>query len=247
MGTVRLVELDDGLKVFASSGIEVRFLHEEIFRSHCYRFPLPDRPFVIDVGANIGLFSLFVKRERPGASILAFEPVPETAAVLRRNIEFHRLSAIDVHDIALGSEPDDAVPFTYYPALPGNSTRYPAQKAQALAVLGQRYGDRVAERLYQGRPMTVPVARLSSYLPADRPVDLLKVDVEGAELDVLRGIDDAHWPLIRQASLEVHDQAGRLDEICGLLRARGLEPAAEIAPLTDPAVGDYMVRAIRPA
>jgi FkbM family methyltransferase len=246
MGTVRLVEFDDGLKVFASSGLEVRFLHEEIFRSNCYCFPLPDRSFVIDVGANIGLFSLFVKRRCPDASILAFEPVPETAAVLRRNIEFHRLAAVGVREVALGSGPEGDVPFTYYPALPGNSTRYPAQKAQALAVLGQRYGDRVAERLYQGRSMTVRVDRLSSYLPAVRPVDLLKVDVEGAELDVLRGIDDAHWPLIRQVSLEVHDQAGRLAEICGLLQARGLEPEAEIAPMTDPAIGDYVVRAIRP-
>lgn len=245
MGAVRLVEFDDGMRVFASSGLEVKFQYDEIFRSHCYSFALPVRPFVIDVGANIGLFSLFVKLQRPEASILAFEPVPETAAVFRRNAELHRLSAVDVREVALGSRPERDAPFTYYPALPGNSTRYPAQKAASIAALGLLYNARVAERLYQGRPMTVRVDRLSSYLLAERPVDLLKVDVEGAELDVLLGIDAAHWPLIRQVSLEVHDQQGRLGLVCELLRARGLPPEVDIAPMTDPAARDYLVRAVR--
>jgi FkbM family methyltransferase len=246
MAGVSLVEFDDGLRVFASSGIEVRFLHEEIFGSGCYAFDLPARPFVIDVGANIGMFSLFVKLHRPDATILAFEPVPETAAVFRRNIELHRLSAVDLREIALGSQPEQDVPFTYYPALPGNSTLYPEQKGQAKAALARLYSTRLAERLYQGRRATVCVQRLSAYLSEDRPVDLLKVDVEGAELDVLTGIADRHWPLIRRVSLEVYDQDGRLDRICELLGARGLPAEARIAPMTDPAAGDYLVHAVRP-
>lgn len=245
MAEVRLVEFDDGLRVFASSALEVRFLHEEIFGSSCYVFDLPARPFVIDVGANIGMFSLFVKRQRPDAGILAFEPVPETAAVLRRNIELHRLSAVDVREVALGSRPEQDVPFTYYPALPGNSTLYPEQKEQAKEMLGRRFSVRMAERLYQGEPAIVCVHRLSAYLSGNRPVDLLKVDVEGAELDVLAGIDGAYWPLIRQVSVEVHDLAGRLALICDLLRARGLAPEVSVAPMTDPAVGHYLVRAVR--
>ena len=245
MAEVRLVEFGDGLRVFASSQLEVRFLHEEIFGSSCYVFDLPTRPFVIDVGANIGMFSLFVKRQHPGADILAFEPVPEIVTVLRRNIELHRLSAVDVREVALGSRAERDVPFTYYPALPGNSTRYPEQKQQAKAMLRQLYSARVAERLYQGEPSTVCVQPLSAYLRDDRPVDLLKVDVEGAELDVLTGIDEPHWPLIRQVLLEVHDQDGRLTRICELLSARGLSPQASVAPMTDPAAGDYLVHAVR--
>jgi FkbM family methyltransferase len=244
MAEVTLVEFDDGLRLFASSQLEVRFLHEEIFGSSCYVFDLPARPFVIDVGANIGMFSLFVKLQHPDAAILAFEPVPEIATVLRRNIELHRLSAVDVREVALGSRAERDVPFTYYPALPGNSTRYPEQKEQAKAMLRELYSARVAERLYQGQSSTVCVQPLSAYL-SDRPVDLLKVDVEGAELDVLTGIDEPHWPLIRQVSLEVHDQDGRLARICELLSARGLTPRADIAPMTDPAAGDYLVHAVR--
>jgi FkbM family methyltransferase len=61
-------------------------------------------------------------------------------------------------------------------------------------------------------------------------IDLLKVDVEGAELDVLRGIAECHWSRIRQVVLEGHDHDGRLCEIVELLRARGFEPPTVTRP-----------------
>lgn len=54
-------------------------------------------------------------------------------------------------------------------------------------------------------------------------IDLLKVDVEGAELDVLLGISDAYWPMIRQVVAEVHDIDGRKAKITGLLDHHGFE------------------------
>lgn len=128
MSAAKLVEFDDGLQVFASSNIEVRFLHEEIFRAGCYNdIALPPEPFVIDAGANIGMFALYIKQRYPAAEILAFEPAPETAAVLRRNISLHGLDGVQVCEMALGSSAEQHAAFTYYPAIPGNSTLYPAQ------------------------------------------------------------------------------------------------------------------------
>lgn len=67
------------------------------------------------------------------------------------------------------------------------------------------------------------VRRLSEALAdhGGRPVDLVKIDVEGAEEDVLLGLDDDHWPLVRQFIIEVHDVDGRLDRMTALLQARG--------------------------
>lgn len=53
-------------------------------------------------------------------------------------------------------------------------------------------------------------------------IDLLKVDVEGAEFDVLEGIDEKHWPLIRQVSMEVEPaNKARIPELTSQLERRG--------------------------
>lgn len=58
-------------------------------------------------------------------------------------------------------------------------------------------------------------------LRGDGPIDLLKVDVSGAELDVLGGIEDADWARVRQVVMEVHDLNGRRLEVRRLLAAKG--------------------------
>jgi hypothetical protein len=62
-------------------------------------------------------------------------------------------------------------------------------------------------------------------------VDLLKVDVEGAELDVLRGIEERHWPLVRQAVVEVEGWARNRDTVREVFRAHGFTVSAEQDPV----------------
>ncbi len=56
-------------------------------------------------------------------------------------------------------------------------------------------------------------------------VDLVKVDVEGAEEAVLAGVDDACWSRVRQFVIEVHDVGGRLDRLRTRLEAHGFRTA----------------------
>ena len=67
-----------------------------------------------------------------------------------------------------------------------------------------------------------PISQLLSEHGIER-VDLLKVDVEGAELAALRGIAEADWPKIRQLLVEVHDVDGRIGAIEAMLRRRGYQ------------------------
>jgi nonribosomal peptide synthetase DhbF len=63
-------------------------------------------------------------------------------------------------------------------------------------------------------------------------IDLLKVDVEGAEYDVLQGIGESTWPKIRQVVMEGHDIDGRLDKIKSDLRTHGFNFIhSEVPPL----------------
>lgn len=76
-------------------------------------------------------------------------------------------------------------------------------------------------------------------------VDLLKVDVEGAELEVLRGIEERHWPLVRQAVVEVERWQQNRDTVREVLLAHGFTVHTEQDSVQR--AGDIgMVFAVRP-
>ncbi|GGR93306.1 non-ribosomal peptide synthetase [Micromonospora fulviviridis] len=226
---------------------ETRYLYDEIFVQQVYlRDGIVLRPgaTVLDVGANIGMFSLFVHRVCPDATIHAFEPVPSVVDVLRRNVAEFGVPAT-VHGFGLSGAAGE-VSFTYYPGysmMSGHAAyadpdaevavikRYLANERDAGAderdVLLDRVDELLAER-FAGRQLTVPVRPLSAVLDELAPtrIDLLKIDVQRAEADVLAGLEDRHWPLIAQVAMEVHDApgtetAGRLAELVAFFEARG--------------------------
>ncbi len=250
MSTLRRVELGpglgSGLSFWAPSESEARWVYEEIFEHGCYSgLALPEEAFIVDVGANIGLFSYFIRQQRPRAEILAFEPMPETLKALRRNADLHGFADVRIEECALGAEHEERVEFTFYPLLPGNSTRYPEEKELQRSVMVEFEPPEQVVRGLTGHPVAAEVHRLSTFLAAGRDVDLLKIDVEGAELDVLRGIDDEHWPLIQHVVLEAQDLGGRLAAIRTLLAGRGFTVDVQPAPMIPAAVKTFVVRATR--
>jgi nonribosomal peptide synthetase DhbF len=58
-------------------------------------------------------------------------------------------------------------------------------------------------------------------------IDYLKVDTEGAELNVLKGIRSDHWPIIRQAVIEVHDGSSGLQNVIEILDRNGFHSVVE--------------------
>ncbi|KAF5843524.1 S-adenosyl-L-methionine-dependent methyltransferase [Dunaliella salina] len=81
----------------------------------------------------------------------------------------------------------------------------------------------VRTMLASKRLVNVPQVTLSGVIQEHglERIDLLKVDVERAELQVLGGIMDQDWPRIRQVSLEVHNVDKRVEHLCKVLRSRG--------------------------
>lgn len=78
-------------------------------------------------------------------------------------------------------------------------------------------------------------------------IDLLKVDVEGAELDVLLGMNEGAWSKVRQVVLEGHDKEGRLNEVRQLIEARGLRIGRVGKPEDQQALGldNFVLTALR--
>src|SRR5262245_52546901 len=136
MSEISLVELAEDFQCYAPTDpdgrfLELRFVYSEIFGGDTYAEEvnrLPEDAVVFDIGANVGLFSMCIKAARPGATVLAVEPMPRTLDALRKNIELHELTGITVYPVALGTEENSSVEFTFSPQAPANSTRYPEQK-----------------------------------------------------------------------------------------------------------------------
>jgi len=146
------------------------FTLAEIFHEQQYvvRSPVPDAPVIVDAGANVGLTSLWLAGRYPGAVLHAFEPEEENFRLLEHNLR--GLEGASALRMAVGG-------------------------ADGEILLGiSEHGAMHSTSDTTGSVRTVPVrcVRLESYMEeqAMRTVDILKLDVEGAELDVLHGLGD---------------------------------------------------------
>jgi FkbM family methyltransferase len=169
-----------------------------------YRWPglTPEAGWhVVDVGANIGVFSLWA--ERRGADVTAFEPEPRTFASLVMNVAGRRISP---RQAALVGEPAPTVRL-YLSEL--DSTRHTA----------------VGKEIESGEPLRdyvdVPTVTLADVVGSG--CDLLKLDCEGTEFEALLGADDDTLRRAQRIILEFHRIAGSPEVIVKRLEAAGME------------------------
>ena len=241
-----LIDRATGFSLYVQNALDARFLYKEIFQSQAYReLRLGANPVVLDVGANIGIFSLFIKRLRPRAQVLAFEPVPALVSLMTRNLDLHRITGVTLFQAAVGAQESEQS-MIFYPTAPSNSTLYPETLNNHKMRMSAVFSQRLLDRMYRGRSVVVPVRPLSSFLKADAAVDLLKIDVVGSELDVLTGIHSDQWRTIRRILVDLQDQNGRLEAVSTFLEKNGFVAVTYPAPL---AAGDglnFVIDAIGP-
>ncbi len=185
---------------------------------------------VLDVGANVGVAAAYFATECGAGSVHSFEPVAPLYSLLSENVA--GLPACVTHPYGLAAAPRTA-PITFYRGAAAMSGLYAdAERDSALVrtVLGNRGvegGDADAQLAgrYEPELLVCELRTLSGFLRehALDHVDLLKIDVERAELDVLAGIDSEDWPKLRQIVVEAHDEDGRAATIARSLEQRGFE------------------------
>jgi FkbM family methyltransferase len=142
----------------------------EILHEGQYRLVsrLPDSPVIFDAGANVGVSALWFLAQHPGAQLHCFEPEAENFRLLEANLGGRR--NVRLTRAALGTRSGEAL-------------LHVAEHGAMHSVVDAGAG---------GRAQRVPQLELREYVESQgvERIDLLKIDVEGSELDLLLGLGD---------------------------------------------------------
>jgi FkbM family methyltransferase len=137
---------------------------------------LPSGGTFWDVGANIGLFSLYASKiVGPGGRVLSFEPSPDVLTLLRSNVEGN--GNITVMPCGIGNT-DGVASFAAH----GASSS--ASFVQDVTAINR---DVLPEQPIE--QVTVEIRKLDTILESNPPPNLVKIDVEGFEFEALKGAD----------------------------------------------------------
>lgn len=198
----RFLETDTFLfdvPVKITDGASYLFISDEIFKKEIYKFETKSpSPYILDCGANIGLSIIYFKRLFPDAEIVGFEPDGNTFDALKYNIASFNLSKVTLVKKACWSSE--------------TTLQFFSEGAD---------GGRVAKENDKENIIEVETIRLKNYL--NRKVDFLKMDIEGAESEI---IPDIAGLLVNVDNIfvEFHSFIGqeqKLPEILTVLKAAG--------------------------
>lgn len=157
-----------------------------IFKDKIYHFESrTDSPLIIDGGGHIGLATLYFKKLYPDSEIIIFEPDKETLPILKKNLQINDIKNVKIHEVGLSNK-EGTVKF-------------------------QNTGTDSAKLGLEGNGV-INVGKLSNYI--DKPVDFMKLNIEGEELSVLKDLEETNkLGLIKQLCVEWHSFAGQEQDL----------------------------------
>ncbi len=183
-------------------GVDGRsFYHSfrEIFVDRIYEFATDAAaPRIVDAGSNIGLSLLFFKDRYPDCQLTGFEPDPNVFQVVQRNMESFQQGDVELIQKAVWTE-ETVLTFQSEGADAGHLKSHPDDSSL----------------------ISVEACSLRPFL--QQPVEFLKMDIEGAEIDVLLDCAD-DLPRVANLFVEYHsfaNQPQRLHELVAVLAAAG--------------------------
>jgi FkbM family methyltransferase len=155
----------------------------EVRRMRAFRNAITSGAVIYDVGANVGIYSLMASRAAgPGGMVYSFEPLPRNLAYLRRHLAINRLQNCQIVEKAV------------------------CDREGTLAFATESFSASMAHLSPDGE-LLVPSTTLDACVYGEarlRPPNILKIDVEGAEMDVLRGANRTITEFLPEIFLEIH-------------------------------------------
>jgi FkbM family methyltransferase len=166
--------------------------YKEIFADEFYFFKTANpKPVIFDCGTNIGMSILYFKEIYPDARILAFEAEPSIVSLLEFNLEANNITGIELVPKAVWKDSE--------------GIWFGSESADSSSIYSK------------SAKKKIPSVRLRDYLEKENEIDFLKMDIEGAETEVL---DDCRNSLsnVKNLFVEFHSYIGNPQGLADVIR-----------------------------
>ena len=184
---------------------EYHTIKREVWGQDIYYFKSNNpSPFIIDIGAHIGISVLYFKQLYENSTILAFEPNPISFETLKQNIQINQLEGISLINKAVSSQE-------------GVSTFYIDDSKE-----NWQSNSSLLEHSWTGKEKTkaiqIQCTRLDNYVKNMPVIDMLKIDTEGSEETILKSHKEI-LNKVKNITVEYHPIAkGKLKRILQILK-----------------------------
>lgn len=186
------------LKLVVSDFISVAWQLKEIFEEESMKFTSQKKdPVIVDCGSNVGLSVIYFKKLFPLSKVIAFEPDPVLIDCLKENLKKNNISGVEL-----------------------------IEKAVWINDAGVSFGSDGADGgsvFLDKNKIAVPSVRLNQILEKENDVDFLKMDIEGAEIEVFLDCEKT-IAKVKNIFVEYHswiNQPQRLDQLLHLFASNG--------------------------
>lgn len=182
-----------GKKIKFTDAFSYLAMCDEIFSEQNYKFiSKKESPFIIDCGSNIGISIIFFKLLYPKSRILAFEPDPDVFSCLKNNVEVFNFDGVEIRNEAVWINSGKSNFFS-----DGN------------------WGGKISESASGENIFSVQTVRLKDYLIDS--VDFLKIDIEGAEVDVIKDCSE-NISNVDNLFIEYHSDVNKVQALQEILQ-----------------------------
>lgn len=157
-------------KIIGVGNRKISYLINEIFLDNDYYFYCDNkRPYIIDCGSNIGISILYFKHLYPDCEIIGFEANPYTYEVLQKNMLQNKLKNIKIENLALSDSKSEL--------------KFYIDESNYGSLTGSINSNRGGKK-----ELIVNADKLSNYIRNIDTIDLVKMDVEGAEFNIINDL-----------------------------------------------------------
>lgn len=209
-GTQVIVPLNNGLKIHLRSRTADRMIFKEIFLQEIYNkhgIDVEENDTVIDIGANVGMFTLYASQKAKSGCVFSFEPFEENYQLLMNQVNTNKLKNV----------------FAFKKGV------FNKEGTQDLFLSGINTGGHSIQFEQEGGKITIDVITLSKFCTDNNihQIDFLKIDCEGSEFEILKS-DPSILQKVRKLVMECHPYGNEtVDGMIDLLKSNGFNVIRE--------------------